>query len=437
MAFLQCNFHVSPKVNIYYDFEVILYYNLKMSNFNKTFFISRNILKAYGKYPLCGLRVTNSSFKQYCSLSKRTINLKINNVPLNKYILQLENEYKLLKKHTTDLQPEQTKRLLELQPVIDILQDRSVLVDSILNLKDLLEDKDNEIQKLAEEEKITFEEKIKMVDEKLLETLLPTDEDDARNSVMLEINAGVGGQEAMLFAKELFEMYCSFADYKNWDVEIADYLTTDIGGIRHVSALINGDRAFQYLKYEAGVHRVQRIPLTEKQGRIHTSTVSVLALPQPTDIEINIDKKDLRIETKRASGAGGQHVNTTDSAVRITHLPTGLSVECQVDRSQIKNRSIAMQKLRALLYEEKLKNQMNEMESTKKKQVRSNFRNEKIRTYNFSQDRITDHRLQGSNVHNLKVFLVGGEPLENLINKLHRNYRIDNLLEIVNQTENQ
>ncbi|KAF2897303.1 hypothetical protein ILUMI_08874 [Ignelater luminosus] len=407
-----------------------------MSNFNKTFLISRNILKTYGKYPLHGLRVASSSLKQYCSLSKRTINIKINNVPLTKYILHLENEYKLLKEQTSNLQPQQEQRLLELQPVVDILYDRSALVDSILNLKDLLEDKDSEIQKLAEEEKISFEEKIRVVDEKLLETLLPTDEDDARNSVMLEVNAGVGGQEAMLFAKELFDMYCNFAEYKNWDVEIADYLTTDIGGIRHASAFLNGDRAFQYLKYEAGVHRVQRIPSTEKQGRIHTSTVSVLTLPQPTDIEINIDKRDLKIETKRASGAGGQHVNTTDSAVRITYIPTGLSVECQVDRSQIKNRALAMQKLRALLYEEKVKSQMHEIEATKKKQVRSNFRNEKIRTYNFSQDRITDHRLQGSNVHNLKVFLVGGEPLETLIDKLHRNSRIENLLEIVNQIEN-
>ncbi|KAI4465652.1 hypothetical protein MML48_3g00010226 [Holotrichia oblita] len=224
-----------------------------------------------------------------------------------------------------------------------------------------------------------------------------------------------------------------FTEYKGWNYELAEYLATDTGGIRHGSILINGQGVFKYLQHEAGVHRVQRIPSTEKSGRIHTSTASVLALPQPNDIEIKLDNKDLRVETKRASGAGGQHVNTTDSAVRITHLPTGVSVECQIDRSQLKNRELAMQRLRAKLYDLQLQKQEDEMLRRKKSQVKSNFRNEKIRTYNFSQDRITDHRLQNSNIHNLNYFMEGNEMLENLINKLHHKYKRDNLLNVLDE----
>ncbi|KAK5646781.1 hypothetical protein RI129_005245 [Pyrocoelia pectoralis] len=368
----------------------------------------------------------------YNSLSNYAVNLHINNVNLNKYIIELEKEYEGLKSLTSaHLLPEQEQRLAELQPTITILEIRHDVMENIMNLKFLMQDKDPDIRQLAEEENRAFNEKLKRIDEELLETLLPLDDRDTCDAITLEISAGVGGQEAMLFAKELFNMYCSFAQYKQWNVEVAEYLTAEMGGIRHASALINGDKVFQYFKYEAGVHRVQRIPATEKSGRIHTSTVSVLALPQPTDIQIVINSNDLRIETKRATGAGGQHVNTTDSAVRITHIPTGLSVECQVDRSQHKNKSLALQRLRALLYDKQLQTQINEIESTKKIQVRSNFRNEKIRTYNFNQDRITDHRLQGSNVHNLKSFLDGNALLENLIIKLHNIVRIESLLNVV------
>lgn len=231
-------------------------------------------------------------------------------------------------------------------------------------------------------------------------------------------------------------MYVNFADYKNWDYQIVEYNnSTDMGGIRHGSMFIHGHDVYKYFKYEAGVHRVQRIPATERSGRVHTSTVSVVALPQPKEIDITIQDKDLKIETKRSSGAGGQHVNTTDSAVRIVHLPTNTAVECQVDRSQIKNREIAMQKLKALLYEKQLNEQKADTEATRKAQVRSNFRNEKIRTYNFNQDRITDHRLQGNNFHNLKIFLEGGEPLETLINKLNDSARHKQLLDLLSSTK--
>ncbi|KAF5275591.1 hypothetical protein FQA39_LY06703 [Lamprigera yunnana] len=394
-------------------------------------------------------KVSNKKFKEeikvtnrfYLKVLKRfyshvpNLNLPmINNKSLNKYITHLECEYRELKAKSFWL-PEEEKRYANLQCTIDVLEQRSAVIEGINNLTNLLSDEDVEIQKLAKEEEVQFTKQLKEIDSVLLDTLLPIEEHDNYNSTVLEINTGVGGQEAMLFAKELFEMYLNFAQYKSWDFEVAEYLTTDLGGVRHASALVNGEKAFQHFKYEAGVHRVQRIPATEKSGRIHTSTVSVLALPQPTEIEIVIENKDLRIETKRASGAGGQHVNTTDSAVRITHIPTNISVECQVDRSQLRNKSIAMQRLRALLYERKLKAQMDTIGNIKKNQVRTNFRNEKIRTYNFSQDRITDHRISG-NIHNIKVFFEGGFPLENLINKLHHNARIEHLLNIVTELEN-
>ncbi|KAK4880065.1 hypothetical protein RN001_008211 [Aquatica leii] len=371
----------------------------------------------------------------YCNVLNRFQTLKVNNVSLHKYVLHIEDEYNKLKTKPV-LLPEQNKRLEQLQLTIDIIHQRNHVFDGIYHLQELLVDTDEGIQTLAKEEKNAFMKELAKLDEDLVESLIPVTDDDLCNALVLEVNTGVGGQEAMLFAKELFEMYSIFAQFKNWDFEIAEYLTTEIGGIRHASALINGNKALQYFKYEAGVHRVQRIPATEKSGRIHTSTVSVLALPQPTEIQIVIDNKDLRIETKRASGAGGQHVNTTDSAVRITHIPTNISVECQVDRSQLKNKALAMQRLRALLYEQQLKSEMDQIQNLKKSQVRSNSRNEKIRTYNFGQDRITDHRLQGNHVHNIKGFFESGLPLDNLINKLHENARIQNLLNIVMEFEN-
>ncbi|KAJ3632406.1 hypothetical protein MTP99_009418 [Tenebrio molitor] len=365
----------------------------------------------------------------YCTSSKYDLDLTIKGVSLRNYVMHLQQEYKNLSQENN---LSAKTRILELQPVTDFLNERKSVVDNIQNLAELLNEKDDDIKKLAKEEKETFENTIKTIDRNLLEALLPTDDDDECNAIVLEINAGVGGQEAMLFANELFEMYSQFAEYQGWETQVADFATTDIGGIRHGSLLVNGSQVFRYFKHEAGVHRVQRIPATEKAGRIHTSTVSVLALPQPTEIQVNIDNKDLKIETKRASGAGGQHVNTTESAVRITHLPTGVNVECQVDRSQIKNKQIAMTKLRALLYQKEIDDQILKNQATRKNQVRSNFRNEKIRTYNFPQDRITDHRLQSCNVHNLKGFLQGNAALGELINKLDQQLRIESLLNIVN-----
>lgn len=359
------------------------------------------------------------------------LDIKFENVPLSKYLNNLKSEYNDLKRQGIT-----NRRFEELHPIATVLEERNEIVNNISNLKDLLQDKDNDIKQLAEEEKCMYESKIKTIDENLTEILIFSNKDDDYDSIVLEVNAGVGGQEAMLFANELFQMYCNFVEHKGWNYQIAEYLKTDIGGIRHGSLLINGKASFKYFQHEAGVHRVQRIPATEKSGRVHTSTVSVLAIPQPTDIQINLNNKDLKFETKRASGAGGQHVNTTDSAVRVVHIPTGVAVECQVDRSQIRNREYALQRLKAKLYQIQLDKQLAETTATRKSQVKSNFRNEKIRTYNFSQDRITDHRLQNCNYHNLKVFFEGNEPLESLIDKLIKQMQKEELLQAVTEFEN-
>ncbi|CAG9827230.1 unnamed protein product [Diabrotica balteata] len=365
------------------------------------------------------------SKKKFSAVPNYEIDLKVNGTSLNNYIKKLQTEYEILNRDAIN-----NKRKMELQPIIQILTDRKVLVSNIYNLKELLEDTDTDIKKLAEEEKLNFENHLKDLDDHLLKSLIPIEKEDLHNSIILEVQAGVGGQEAMLFAKEMFDMYCNFVEYKGWQYDMTEYGDTDLGGIRYASALVTGPSVYRYFKHEAGVHRVQRTPATEKGGRIHTSTISVIALPQPSDIEVNINPNDLKIETKRSSGAGGQHVNKTESAVRIVHLPTGIAVECQVDRSQIKNRKLAMAKLSAILYQRQVEAQSSQIEAAKKSQVNTRNRNEKIRTYNFNQDRITDHRL-GINVHNLKVFLEGGEPLDNLIQKLDEQYSLSNLLNLV------
>ncbi|CAG9854190.1 unnamed protein product [Phyllotreta striolata] len=351
-------------------------------------------------------------------------NLKINEDSLNKYIKHLQREYDGLNKSTTNI-----SRKHYLHRIMGVLNERKSVIDNINNLKELIEDK-GDLGQLAKEETNMYKNQLDDLDNQLLYSLVPSSKEDNFDSIVLEVQAGVGGQEAMLFAKEIFEMYTNFAVYKGWDLDLTDYASTELGGIRLASALIQGPGAFRYLKHEAGVHRVQRVPTTEKGGRMHTSTISVIAMPQPSEIEITINPADLRIETKRASGAGGQHVNKTESAVRIVHLPTGVAVECQVDRSQIKNRRLALAKLRALLYQRDLDQRYVELESFKKSQVRTRNRNEKIRTYNYTQDRITDHRLS-LNVHNLKAFLEGGKQLDSLIQKLDEHYLNESLLNVL------
>lgn len=257
--------------------------------------------------------------------------------------------------------------------------------------------------------------------------------DDCRD-IIFEITAGVGGQEAMLFASDLVNMYQRHFDYLGFSVESTEINTeSGIGGVRRASILVSGDNSYELLRHEGGVHRVQRIPATDKSGRVHTSTVTVAVLPQPNEIEVNLLSKDLKIETKRSSGAGGQNVNVTDSAVRIIHLPTGLATECQTERTQTKNKDIAMRKLRAIIYNKQLKEIEQTTQSLRKRQRGLGQRNEKIRTYNYNQDRITDHRIINGTFHNLKGFMEGGENLENLQKTLQRQFQIKLLQEAIEQ----
>ncbi|CAH1737361.1 peptide chain release factor 1-like, mitochondrial [Aphis gossypii] len=285
-----------------------------------------------------------------------------------------------------------------------------------LNEFDIEKEKDKEFGEQLQKEIKSHEEQLTKLELELLNSLVPNEEINCQD-VMLEITAGVGGQEAMIFTLELFEMYNSFAHYRGWECEVADYCHTEMGGIRHACLMLSGSDCYSLLQHEGGVHRVQRVPKTEKSGRIHTSTVTVAILPQPTELDVVINDRDLIIETKRASGAGGQHVNKTDSAIRMHHKPTGVVVECQTDRSQIKNRKLALQKLRAIIYKKQLEQQQSLTRSARKQQVGSSGRSEKIRTYNFNQDRITDHRLSKS-FHNLVGFLEGREYLDKVVIEL-------------------
>lgn len=365
------------------------------------------------------------------SICKYSFVSSIDKKSLESYLDNLERDYQeMTARNNLDAKAE--SRIKEIKPIVQVKQKRDSITKHLKELEDLLKDTpDAEMKKMVGEEKTECSTSLEALERDMIDVLVPKDPRNQCDSIVLEISAGVGGQEAMLFANELFDMYINFALYKGWDSQVVEFDSTDLGGLRHAAMFITGKEAFRYFRYEAGVHRVQRIPTTERGGRVHTSTVSVVALPQPKDLDITIHDKDLRIDTKRASGAGGQHVNTTDSAIRIVHLPTNTIVECQVDRSQIKNKEIAMQKLKAILYEKQINAQVAENDAMRKSQVKSNQRNEKIRTYNFSQDRITDHRLQSVNLHNLKGFLMGKEQLDVLINKVHDNAQFQLLKQIV------
>lgn len=253
-------------------------------------------------------------------------------------------------------------------------------------------EKEAAIREMAKEEIPELEERSRTLETKLKMLLLPQDPNDERN-VFLEIRAGTGGDEAALFAAALFRMYSKFAESSGWKLEVVESNATGLKGFKEIIAQIKGERVYSRLKYESGIHRVQRVPETEQQGRIHTSAVTVAVLPEPDEVEVQIDEKDLRIDTFSAGGPGGQHVNKTASAVRITHLPTGLVVVCRDERSQHKNKARAMKVLKVRLFDKMLQEQQKEMAQTRKGMVGSGDRSEKIRTYNFPQNRLTDHRI--------------------------------------------
>jgi peptide chain release factor 1 len=264
---------------------------------------------------------------------------------------------------------------------------------------------DPEMKEIAQEEYEAAESEMERLEKEIKVLLLPRDPNDSKN-VIIEIRSGAGGDEAALFAASLFRMYCMYADRRRWKTEVAYINETELGGIREVSFLIIGEGAYSRLKYESGVHRVQRVPDTESSGRIHTSTVTVAVLPEMEEVDFEINPADLQIDTFRSSGAGGQHVNKTESAIRITHLPTGTVVECQDERSQHKNRERAMKILVSRLYEEERRKQVEAQAAERKSQVGTGDRSERIRTYNFPQGRMTDHRI-GLTLYRLDQILDG------------------------------
>ncbi|KAK2824530.1 hypothetical protein Q5P01_021705 [Channa striata] len=320
-----------------------------------------------------------------------------------------------------------------LTPLIQAVQELNTKVTEITETEMLLKDEDPALRELAELEREGCLQEIHDLRQKILGLLVPEEEADL-SDLVLEVTAGVGGQEAMLFTAEVFDMYQSFAQRHGWSFDILEHMTSELGGLRHASASISGPESYKKMKYEGGVHRVQRVPKTEKQGRMHTSTMTVAVLPQPTEISLTINPKDLRIETKRASGAGGQHVNTTDSAVRIVHLPTGVVAECQQERSQLKNKEKAMKALRAKLYSMKLEEETSKRYNQRKVQIGTKARSEKIRTYNFAQDRITDHRI-GMTVHDVKSFLLGEDLLEEMNSLLEEFSNQETLMELLGENK--
>ena len=308
------------------------------------------------------------------------------------------------------------KEYKNITPIVEKYREYLKAVQTVEDSKELLNEGglDRELKDMAEEDLQTAKADIERFSEELKILLLPRDPNDERN-VIVEIRGGAGGEEAALFSAVLFRMYSMYAEARGWKTEILNANETELGGFKEISFMITGDGAYSRLKYESGVHRVQRVPETETQGRVHTSTSTVAVLPEAEEVELEINPKDLQIDTYRSSGAGGQHINKTSSAIRITHLPTGTVVECQDERSQYKNKDKAMRVLRSRLYEAKLREHDEAIASERRSQVGTGDRSERIRTYNYPQGRMTDHRI-GLTIYRLDDILNGS--LDEIIDAL-------------------
>lgn len=317
-------------------------------------------------------------------------------------VISNQNEWRKMMKEQSDL-----------EPIVQKYREYKNVQKELEEAKEMLNDK--ELKELAEEEMLAAKEKLPVLEEELKMLLIPKDPDDEKN-VICEIRAGAGGDEAALFAGTLFRMYSMYCDRKHWKLEVLNENPTELGGYKEISFMIKGKGAYSRLKFESGVHRVQRVPETEASGRIHTSTATVAVLPEVEDVDVEINPADIRMEVFRASGAGGQHVNKTSSAVRLIHIPTGMVAECQTERSQVQNRDYAMKLLRSRLYEKEKAERDSKLENQRRSQIGNADRSEKIRTYNYPQGRITDHRI-GVSIYQMDNFLNGDldDMIDNLI----------------------
>ena len=312
----------------------------------------------------------------------------------------------------------------QIEPTIKLYNEYKLLMEDKITATEMRKDADPSIKKMGEDELISIQTNEFKIIQQIKKTLIPIDPNDSSN-IFLEIRAGTGGDEAAIFSGDLFRMYSKYAESKNWKIEIMNIRDGDHGGYKEIICKISGDSIFSRLKFESGAHRVQRVPQTESQGRVHTSACTVAVLPEVKEVEgIEIDNNDLRIDTYRASGAGGQHVNKTDSAVRLTHLPTGLVVECQDERSQHKNKARAMSLMQAKLLDQELSKQMDEQAQERKLQVGSGDRSERIRTYNFPQGRVTDHRI---NLTLYKLDEIAEGDMDQVIQPLIDEFQADQL----------
>jgi peptide chain release factor 1 len=315
------------------------------------------------------------------------------------------------------------KQLREIEEPVEKYRELKQVRQGLADAREMATGSDADLRAMAEEEIAALEPRQQALEEEIKLLLLPKDPNDEKN-VILEIRAGTGGDEASLFVAEVFRMYTRFAEQKRWKVEVMSISESGIGGFKEVIAIIEGERVFSQLKWESGVHRVQRVPETEQQGRVHTSAITVAVLPEAEEVDIKIEAKDLRIDTFCSSGPGGQSVNTTYSAVRITHLPTGTVVSCQDEKSQIKNREKGLRVLRSRLYEMEMDKQNAELAKERKQQVGTGDRSEKIRTYNFPQNRLTDHRI-GLTLHQLDLVMQG--RLQPIVDALVAHYQAEQL----------